>query len=108
MHALQAYLEKQGPAPGPLFKLVSGMPLSRAALVDHLHKALQQSGYEASSYNGHSFRIGAATIAVKCGIEDSLIQTLGRWKSTAYLAYIKIPRQQLAFIATHLVQNCHI
>ena len=33
------------------------------------------------------------------GVEDSLIQTLGRWKSAAYLAYIKIPRQQLASVS---------
>ena len=106
VQALQAYLEKRGPAPGPLFKLASGAPLSRSALVDHLHRALQRAGLEAASYNGHSFRIGAATTAANCGIEDSLIQTLGRWKSAAYLAYIKIPRQQLASIASKLVQNC--
>ena len=87
MHALWAYLEKRGPSPGPLFLFHSGTLLTRAALVDRLHLALQQSGLEPTTYNGHSFRIGAATTAAECGIEDSMIQTLGRWKSSAYLAY---------------------
>ena len=30
------------------------------------------------------------------GIEDALIQVLGRWQSTAHLCYIKIPQDQQA------------
>ena len=105
VQALLTYLEKRGPSPGPLFRFESGVPLTRAALVVHLHSALQQSGFDAVSYNGHSFRIGAATTAAKCGIEDSMIQTLGRWKSAAYLAYIKIPPQQLTSISTQLLRE---
>jgi len=30
------------------------------------------------------------------GIVDSVIKTLGIWKSLAYLKYVKIPNQQLA------------
>ena len=78
VRALWSYLEKQGPAPGPLFVFNTDAPLTRTALVDHLHRALRQSAFEPNLYNGHSFRIGAATTAAKSGIEDSLIQTLGR------------------------------
>ena len=105
VHALWAYLEKRGPSLGPLFLFHSGTQLTRAALVDRLHLALQQSGLEPTTYNGHSFRIGAATTAAKCGIEDSMIQTLGRWKSSAYLAYTKIPRQQLATVSAQLLRE---
>ena len=44
-------------------------------------------------YAGHSFRIGAASTAAANGIEVSIIQTLGRWISSAYLDYIRIPAE---------------
>ena len=59
-------------------------------------KALQLAGADASYFNGHSFRIGAASTAAANGMEDSLIKILGRWESDAYQRYIKIPRQELA------------
>ena len=43
--------------------------------------------------------IGAATTAVAAGLEDSLIQILGQWKSLAYLAYIRIGPRRLAGVA---------
>ena len=33
------------------------------------------------------------------GIEDSLIKTLGRWESSAYLLYVRVPRERLAGVA---------
>lgn len=83
----------------------NGVPLTRATLVKELQVTLQQAGISASLYSGHSFRIGAATTAAKCGFEDSLIQTLGRWKSAAYKLYIKIPRQELAAASAALLHN---
>ena len=105
VQAILLYLEVRSPAPGPLFMFQSGSPLTRSALVSHLQTALQSAGVSPAAYTGHSFRIGAATTAAKCGVEDSLIQTLGRWKSAAYLAYIKIPRQQLASVSKTLVSH---
>ncbi len=105
VQALYVYLEQRGPTPGPLFKFASGAPLTSVALVDCLRRTLQQTGFDASSYSGHSFRIGAATTAAKRGIEDSMIQTLSRWKSAAFLAYIKIPPEQLTSISAKLAQE---
>ena len=107
VRALWSYLAKRGPAPGPLFVFNSGTPLTRMALVDHLHQALQQSAFEPNLYNGHSFSNWSRNNCGKAGIDDSLIQTLGRWKSAAYLAYIKIPRQQLASISSQLLKDHH-
>ena len=104
MRALLDYLQVRCPDPGPLFVFQSGKPLTWPAMIRHLRKALVQEGIPAGNYYGHSFRIGAATMtAACCGLEDSLIETLGRWKSAAYLSYIRLPREQLAATASWLV-----
>ena len=63
--------------------------------------ALSEAAIECSLYCRLSFRIGAATIAVARGMEDLIIKTLGR-KSIAYLEYVKIPKQQLAYYSVIL------
>ncbi len=67
-----------------------------------MREALEEAGVDPGRYNGHSFRIGAATTAAARGLEDSTVRTLGRWKSLAYLEYIKIPREQLATYTARL------
>ena len=84
--ALLAYLAAQGQqGSGPLFCFKDGRYLTRQRFVEHVGTALQQSGINPAHYSGHSFRISAATTAAAYGLEDSLIQTLGRWESTAFL-----------------------
>ena len=70
--------------PGPLFIHRDGSPLTRAKLVTEVRVALTRDGMDLSRYKGHSFRIGAASSAAQAGIPDSLIQTLGRWRSSAF------------------------
>ena len=103
VRALIQFLAVRSPDPGPLFLTHTGTPLTRAVLVKELQSALEKVGIPPSQYNGHSFRIGAATTAAKCGFEDSRIQTLGRWKSGAYRTYIRIPRQELAATSAALL-----
>ena len=94
--AMLAYLVVRGNLTGPLFKFQDGRPLTRQWFVMAVKEALDVAGVEAGQYSGHSFCIGAATTAAARGLEDSTVQTLGRWKSLAYLEYIRIPRAQLA------------
>ena len=56
-----------------------------------------------SKYSGHSFRIGAATTAASVVVEDSLIKTLGRWESSAYILYVRVPRDRLASVSKRLL-----
>ena len=58
--------------------------------------AFTKAGINPDLYTGHSFQIGAATVAHIKGIEDSIIMTLGSWKSNAYQRYVRIPQEHLA------------
>ena len=80
--AITAYLASHGPD-----RFRKGSYLTREAFVRSVREALTRAGMDAQCYSGHSFRVGAATTAAACGVEDSLIKTLGRWSSSAYLLY---------------------
>jgi hypothetical protein len=86
--------------------LASGKPLSREVLVTEVHSALSRAGLNALDYCSHSFRIGAATTALKAGISDAKIRMLGRWESDAYQLYLRTPREELASVCSSLA-NCH-
>ena len=101
--AIISYIQARGQTPGPLFRFASGQPLTRDSFVKRVREGLQAAGINAAHYAGHSFRIGAATTAAAQGVEDSLIKTLGRWESSAYLLYIRIPRDRLTQISKQLV-----
>lgn len=94
--AMLRFLAVRGSSPGPLFTFQDGSFLSRERFVLMVRAALQKAGIKEHDYCGHSFRIGAATTAARKGVEDSIIKTLGRWESVAYLQYVRIPREQLA------------
>ena len=97
--------DKERQPSGPLFVLQDGWPLSRSMLVEKVRQALRRAGIDASEYNGHSFRIGAATTAAAQGISVPLIKTLGRWRSEAFHTYIKIPSDTLASVSATLSQQ---
>ncbi len=99
-----AYMAARGSAPGPLFKFHDGKFLTRDNLVKAVRSALSAAGVEAAHYSGHSFRIGAATTAFGQGVPDVLIKTMGRWESSAYMLYIRTPREQLCAVARSLAQ----
>ena len=100
--ALLSYMVLRGSTPGPLFKFQDSSPFK---LLAHLRQALQHQGFDCVSITGHSFRIGAASTAARVGLEDSLIQTMGRWCSSAYLRYIRIPGRTLAATSARLVST---
>ncbi len=103
--AMLDYMVRRGPAPGPMFTFEDGRLLTRARLVSHLRGALKAAGYAPEKYAGHSFRSGAATTASLCGLQDSLIKTLGRWQSAAYTLYIQTPPNTLLTVSKALART---
>ena len=95
----------RGPTPGPFFRRQDSSPATKPWFVDQLREVLAAAGLPHLQYAGHSFRIGAATTAALAGVEDSTIQTLGRWHSGAFLQYIRTPREQLARLSVVLASS---
>jgi hypothetical protein len=77
----------------PLFVQTDNSALSRNVFIQKVKVLLNNLGLESEHYNGHSFRIGAATTASNVRLEDHLLKTLGRWSSDCYTTYIHTPLQ---------------
>ena len=105
--ALLNYLSRRGNKPGALFQWQDSTPLSKTKFIEATWQALTAAQLPAKDYAGHSFRIGAATTAAMAGLEDSAIQTLGRWKSSSYQLYIRMHPRQLAVMSSSL-SKCNI
>ncbi len=103
--AILKYIEVRGSSPGPFFRCSVSQPVTKAWFVEQIRGVLASVGLPSEQYAGHSFRIGAATTAAMVGVEDSTIQTLGRWHSTAYLRYIRMPSDRLAGLSSVLARS---
>lgn len=97
--ALRDYLDLRGHAPGPLFIISTGVPLTPLTIVNHWLRCIFTAARHGSSSSSHSFRIGAATSAASAGVPDHLIRTLGRWSNHAYQRYIRTPPDILTSVA---------
>ena len=101
--AILNYIAVRGTEPGPFFVDGKRRPIVKSHFVEEIRSILSAAGLRAQDYSGHSFRIGAATSAAQAGIEDSMIKTLGRWHSVAFLQYIRTPGEELAAVTSRLV-----
>ena len=100
-----AYIAIRPAVAGPLLVHRDGSPLTRIDLVKAVRTALVSEGVNLTRFTGHSFRIGAATSAAQAGLPESLIQTLGRWRSSAYRRYIRTPTATLLDVPRTLIQT---
>ncbi|XP_062571095.1 uncharacterized protein LOC134233120 [Saccostrea cucullata] len=85
-----------------LFVDDEGNPMSRNFFLLHVKQVLSRLGFDDTRYSGHSFRIGAATTAAAVGIQDHLIQSLGRWNSDCYARYIRINQDTIQSAQTKM------
>ena len=92
--SLVEYCRLRGTLPGPLFCQKNLTPITVYQFNTELSRCLQFCGLDTTRYKGHSFRIGAASLAADKGFSDAQIRTLGRWKSDAFKLYIRSERLQ--------------
>ncbi|XP_061170222.1 uncharacterized protein LOC133179480 [Saccostrea echinata] len=88
-----------------LFVDDEGNPMSRNFFLLHVKQVLSRLGFDDTRYSGHSFRIGAATTAAAVGIQDHLIQSLGRWNSDCYARYIRINQNTIQSAQTKMCSS---
>ena len=104
--AILSYMVLRGGDSGPFFFLFENDDyLTRDRFVRDLRSALSAVGCRPQDYACHSFRIGVATAAARAGVADSLIQTLGRWQSSAFQLYICTPWDTLCAVSRTLVNR---
>ena len=102
-----SYRKVRSPYILPLFIDNDNNALSRTFFISKVKIMLDKLGFNSEHYNGHSFRIGAATTGSAVRLEDHLLKTLGRWSSNCYTTYIHTPAQviQKAQIAMSSLVN---
>ena len=69
-----------------------------------VRSALLAAKLPAMDFAGHSFNIGTVMTAATAGLDDSTTQTLGRWKSSLYLLYVRLEPHHLASVAPRLAK----
>jgi len=109
MKGLQA-IDTHRPQWAPLFCIgrAEQLPFTRGHVVQKLQRLAITAGMGHGSWNGHSFRRGAATWAAEAGISDTEIQTLGRWKSDAYKRYIEYStKERISLSRRFQGRQCH-
>ncbi|XP_054856230.1 integrase/recombinase xerD homolog [Eublepharis macularius] len=89
VRAIRAYLALRPPFPGPLFAPEDKLPLTRYQFASVLRACLRHAGFPPMRFGTHSFRIGAATVAAGLGLPAPAIQSIGRWRSSAFRSYIR-------------------
>lgn len=81
-----------GGGSGPLFCHFFWSPHIMYQFTRVFSKAIKQLQLPYSSgYKSHSFRIEACTDLAVIGLSTDDIQKSGRWKSSSYISYIRMP-----------------
>ena len=95
MQRLRA-IDTHRPEHAPLFCIgkLEQHAFTREYVVRRLQELATAVGLGQGTWNGHSFRRGAATWAAEIGISENEIQTLGRWRSDAYKTYIEFSKKE--------------
>ena len=92
LRALQSYMQlRSGLTQQALFVHEDHTPLTTFQFSYILKRAAAAAGIPLSGISCHSLRIGACSMAKARGHSDTDLKKFGRWRSTAYKSYIRIP-----------------
>ena len=83
------YIAVRPASAAPFFCHFDALPLTRFQFNAVLRKALIFADLGQAHVRAHSFRIGAATAAFNKGVSGDHIKDMGRWRSDAFLSYIR-------------------
>ena len=64
--------------------------VTHRSFTDFLKKCLVKIGLDPSSWSGHSFRRGGASLLYRLGIDPLTIQACGDWSSDTFLRYLEV------------------
>ena len=95
------------PSSDPLFRFSSGHQLTYETYNAWIKYLIRGVGLDPTNYSTHSLRAGAATQAAQTGLDSHDIKRLGRWRSQAYLTYLRPPPESYATLAPRLVDSSH-
>lgn len=90
-HHLKIWMETMLPAQPdtPLFPAANGTRMSKSIFQALARNRLAAAGYATNQYSAHSFRSGGATDLYHNNCRPLYIKFQGRWKSDAYIIYIR-------------------
>ena len=89
----------------PVFRLANGRPLTGRVFNSYIKRFLGVHLNTDTRYiSSHSFRAGLASMIGSLGYSDQQLKDVGRWSSTAYTTYLKLPRTRRIEMAKELSQ----
>ena len=74
---------------GPFLMHGDGSFVSRFQFTALFRKCLKKAGLDERLFASHSFRIGAATEAARCGLDETAVKRIGRWESRRFRSYVR-------------------
>ena len=84
----------------PAFRKADGVPLTGRELNKILKTCLEKHEfYQSGTITSHSFRSGMASLMATLGYSEEEIMAMGRWSSSAFETYIKLPRRKRSEMA---------
>ena len=87
----------------PAFMLESGKAYTGALLNSTLKKCLgKHVALEKGHITSHSFRSGLASMLGNLGFSDEDVKAMGRWSSSAFETYMRLPRTKRAAMARRI------